>query len=257
MHAGLIFGACGCCLEPDACVIENVGTPDSAANLVAVGSRFNGNPLKCWFIPCRWDDAQASPVVQQYCQYGLGTAYVAIALVALVRRRRCGRSCLQCNALLPAALARLQYTDCLSFDYLADRRGLFALLTTCVCAHHRRSSLFASSCACPSMAGPPRCDRASLGAAVNSASAHFGLLHPLHEFTMLLLLLCTLHSVVGVPVTGSGKQMASSIDWGVFIVLAESVSPVERPGGRLARRQLPAEAAVGGRAHVGAAPDAI
>jgi hypothetical protein len=36
---------------------------------------------------CRWTDLENNPLMQQYANYGLGTAYGLIALVALVSRR--------------------------------------------------------------------------------------------------------------------------------------------------------------------------
>lgn len=35
---------------------------------------------------CRWTDLENNPLMQQYANYGLGTAYGLIALVALVSR---------------------------------------------------------------------------------------------------------------------------------------------------------------------------
>lgn len=85
----------------------------------------------CGCVSCRWIDIENNQGLQQYANYGLGTAYGLIALVALV-------SWVNVASLLSLLLC------CLT------SRGLTPMTHTCRC----NWSVF--SCVCQSMAGQHR-----------------------------------------------------------------------------------------------------
>jgi hypothetical protein len=86
---------------------------------------------RCACVPCRWIDIENNQGLQQYANYGLGTAYGLIALVALV-------SWLRVVSLLSILLCCLTSTR------------LTPIKHTCRC----NWSVF--SCVCQSMAGQHR-----------------------------------------------------------------------------------------------------